>query len=340
MSETMANVLILGGTSFIGPSVVRSLVDDGHRVAVFNRGQTKADLPAGVERITGERAKIEEAREAFEAFGPDVAIDMYAMTEEDARLAQAGLQGIAGRMVAISSMDVYRAYDRLRKAYPGPPDPVPLTEDSPLRDHLYPYRGEHRPAGLDRPYFHDYDKIMVERVVMCSPEMPGTIVRLPMVYGERDGQHRYWQYLKRMDDERPAIVLNERLAAWRCTWGFVDNIADAIALVATDERAVGRTYNLGEPNHPTTAELVREIAAVVGWEGEIVTAPDEDLDPGIDPAQHLVGDSSRIREELGYSERVPRVEALRRTVAWERENPPENPMAGIDYAREDELIGR
>ena len=269
----MANVIVFGGTSFIGPSVVRSLIEGGHRVAVFNRGRTEADLPDGVERITGERARIEDARDAFEAFGPDVAIDMYAMTEEDARLAQAGLSGIAGRMVAISSMDVYRAYDRLRRAYPGPPDPAPLTEDSPLRDHLYPYRGEHRPPGLDRPYFHDYDKIMVERVVMGNPDMPGTVVRLPMVYGERDGQHRYWQYLKRMDDGRPAIVLNERVAEWRCTWGYVDNIGDAIALVATDDRAAGRIYNLGEPNHPTTTELVREIAAVVGWQGEIVTVP-------------------------------------------------------------------
>ena len=335
----MARVLVLGGTSFIGPSVVRALVEGGHRVAVFSRGLSPADLPEEVVRIDGERARIEEARDSFSQFGPDVAIDMYAMTEEDARLAKAGLRGIAGRMVAISSMDVYRAYDRLRKAYPGPPDPVPLTEDSPLRDHLYPYRGENRPPGLDRPYFHDYDKIMVERVVMGDPEMPGTVVRLPMVYGERDGQHRYWQYLKRMDDDRPAVVLNERFAEWRCTWGFVDNIGDAIALVATDERAAGRIYNLGESNHPTTAELVREIAAVVSWEGEIVTVSDEELDPGIDPDQGLVGDSSRIREELGYSERVPRVEALRRTVAWERENPPEDPMAGIDYAMEDGLIG-
>ncbi len=335
----MASVLVLGGTSFIGPSVVRSLVEHGHQVAVFNRGRTAATLPEGVERITGERARIEDARESFRVFGPDVAIDMYAMTEEDARLANAGLRGIVGRVVAISSMDVYRAYDRLRRAYPGPPDPVPLTEESPLRDHLYPYRGEHRPAGIDRPYFHDYDKIMVERVVMGNPEMPGTVVRLPMVYGERDGQHRYWQYLKRMDDGRPAIVLNDRVAEWCCTWGFVDNIGDAIALVATDERAAGRIYNLGEPNHPTTAELVREIAAVVGWVGDIVTVPDDKLDPGIDPNQHLVGGTARIREELGYSERVPRGEALRRTVVWERANPPEDGMAGIDYEREDGLVG-
>ncbi|CAN5611915.1 N/A [soil metagenome] len=312
------NVLVLGGTSFIGPSVVKSLVEAGHKVAVFNRGRTEANLPDGIERIVGDRARIDVAREAFRDFKPDVAIDMHAMTEEDARLTNTGLRGIAGRMVAISSMDVYRAYDRLRKAHPGPPDPVPLTEDSPLREHIYPYRGEHRPEGLDRPWLHDYDKILVERVVMGDPEMPGSVVRLPMVYGERDGQHRYRQYLEQMDAGQPEIVLNERVAAWRCTWGYVDNIGDAIALVATDDRAAGRIYNLGEPSHPTTAELVREIAAAVGWDGDVVTVPDEELDPGIDPDQQFLASTERVREELGYEERVPRREALSRTVAWER----------------------
>lgn len=41
-------VLVLGGTNFIGPPVVRRLVDLGHEVAVFHRGQTQAELPGGV----------------------------------------------------------------------------------------------------------------------------------------------------------------------------------------------------------------------------------------------------------------------------------------------------
>src|SRR5690606_22634881 len=184
-----------------------------------------------------------------------------------------------------------------------------------------------------------YDKILVERVVLGDPELPGTVVRLPMVYGERDRQHRYWPYLKRMDDERPWIVLSEGMASWRSHWGYVDNIADAIALAATDERAAGRIYNLGEPENPTTAEIIAEIAELTGWQGELIPVPDDQLDPGFDTAQHLVADTTRFREELGYAERVPRPEALSRTIAWERANPPEDPLAGIDYEREDALVG-
>jgi hypothetical protein len=40
-------------------------------------------------------------------------------------------------------------------------------------------------------------------------------------------------------------------------------------------------------------------------------------------SQHWITDSTRIRTELGYTEIVERREALRRTIIWERENPPE-----------------
>ena len=52
-------------------------------------------------------------------------------------------------------------------------------------------------------------------------------------------------------------------------------------------------------------------------------------------------DPSRIRAEVGYVEPVPLDEALRRTVEWERENPPQHvDTAQYDYAAEDEAISR
>ena len=51
--------------------------------------------------------------------------------------------------------------------------------------------------------------------------------------------------------------------------------------------------------------------------------------------QDLVTDSSRIRAELGYTEVVAPEEALRQTVASERENLPEQPSG---YAAEDAVL--
>jgi hypothetical protein len=55
--------------------------------------------------------------------------------------------------------------------------------------------------------------------------------------------------------------------------------------------------------------------------------------------QDLAVDTTRIRTDLGYTEPVPRSEALRRTVAWARANPPTDiPPTPFDYAAEDAVL--
>lgn len=337
-------VLVIGGTRFIGPHVVARLCDSGHEVLVFHRGQTSADLPEPVEHLLGDRRHLADFAREFERFAPQVVLDMIPMGEQDARTVVDTFRGLARRVVVVSSQDVYRAYGRLTGHEPGPVGPVPLAESAPLRHKLYPYRDE-SPRDQDDPqrWLDDYDKILVERVVLADPGLPGTVLRLPMVYGSGDRQHRLFDHLKRMDDGRPAILLDEGLAKWRWTRGYVENVAVAIALAVVDEQAAGRIYNVGQAEALTMAGWVREIGRAVGWPGKIVVVPKNRLPshlaPGMNTDQHLVADTTRIRQELGYKETVPQDEALKRAVAWERAHPPAQIAPGqFDYAAEDAAL--
>ncbi len=62
-----------------------------------------------------------------------------------------------------------------------------LNEDSPLRGQLYPLRSH--ASGPEDMLYH-YDKILVECELLENTIMPATILRLPMVYGPGDPQHR------------------------------------------------------------------------------------------------------------------------------------------------------
>ena len=314
--------------------MVRRLAGAGHKVAVFHRGRTGADLPEGVGRILGDRRDLKSFAGEFRGFAPEVVLDMIPMNEREARELADVFRGVCRRVVVVSSQDVYRAYDRVTRRDLGPPDPIPLTEDSPLREKLYPYERE----GVE-----DYEKILVERAVMGDQDLSGTVLRLPAVYGPGDYQHRLFEYLKRMDDGRSAILIGEGMASWRWTHGYVEDVALAIALAVTDERAAGRVYNVGEEDPPSWAEWVRGIGRAAGWGGEVAVVPDdrlpEHLDWGLDTEQCWVADTTRIRRELGYREEIPRGEALRRTVEWERACPPENVDPGsFDYAAEDAAL--
>jgi nucleoside-diphosphate-sugar epimerase len=349
--EYTMRILVIGGTSFIGPAVIKRLSEQGHDVTIFHRGQTEADLPATIRHIHAGEGQFPitfsaDAISDFRRFAPDVILHMVLFGERDARETVNTFKGMARRLVMISSQDVYQAFGRVNRQESGPPEALPITEDSPLREHIYPYRSEPpRDPGDPQAWMDNYDKILAERIVMGEPELPATVLRLPMVYGPRDKQHRLFPYLKRMNDHRPAILLDEAEARWRWTRGYVENVASAIALAIPDERASGRIYNVGEIEALALMDWIQQIGQAVGWQGRIVLAPqgrlEEPLAEGINAAQDIVVDSSRIRRELGYTESIPFDEALRRTIDWEQAHPPANiNPAAFDYATEDAILAQ
>lgn len=337
-------ILIIGGTRFMGPYIVKNLHAAGHEVSIFHRGQASIELSGGVGEILGDRDQLAQHADALRKLAPEVVLDMVVWHEEHARDLMETFAGVARRVVVVSSQDVYRAFGRVNGHESGEVDLSPITEGSPLRENLYPHRGA-TPRAEDDPerWRDEYDKIPAERVVMSHPALPGTVLRLPAVYGPGDSQHRMFMYLKRMLDGRPAILLEEGVAAWRWTHGYVENVVDAIVLAVTDERVAGRIYNVGEPFALSMAERVEQIARAADWHGRIVTVPAEHMPEsmrwGVNAAQHVIADSSRMRQELGYNERIDLQEAFRRTIAWERNNPPAKiDPSMFDYAAEDKVL--
>jgi nucleoside-diphosphate-sugar epimerase len=286
-------IAIIGGTRFIGPHLVRALARDGHDLVVVHRGRHTAALPAGVRRICHPDAGMPVVRFPGELmeFGADVVIHMVPVGQADARAAVRAFRGRAARLVVLSSGDVYRAYGRLTGLEPGPVEPMPLTESSPLRSVLFPYRA--KAASPDDPGFL-YEKILVEREVLADPALPATVLRLAKVYGPGDN-----------DD----LATVRRFAAhphWRWTHVYVENVAAAIALAVVHPNAAGRVYNVGEPETPSVRERLAHLPAA---------APATSSGEQLNVDQDLVLDSGRIRTELGFREPVPYMEGLRRTLA-------------------------
>jgi hypothetical protein len=73
-----------------------------------------------------------------------------------------------------------------------------------------------------------------------------------------------------MDLGRPAIVLDEGMARWRCPRGYVKDVAVAIALAAVDDRAAGRTFHLAEPEAYQSRSVAatwvdRQVGGIIRW---------------------------------------------------------------------------
>ena len=320
-------VLLIGGTGFIGPSVARELVRLGHDVTVFHRGRTAA--PAGVRAIVGDRRRLTESADSLRALAADVVIDVVLSSGRQACEVMQVFRGHARRIIALSSMDVYRACGVTHGLETGPLEPLPLREGtSALRTKLQTYP----PAQVEmlQQIFgwldEEYDKIPIEREILGHPDLPGTVLRLPMVYGPPRPAAPVHPIVKRMIDGRRHILFSADMAHWRGTRGYVEDASAAIAAAAVEERATGGIYNVGEADTLTELEWAQQIARALSWQGEFRLMPDDRLPaylraPG-NTAQHWVADTTRIRDELGFRETITREEAIRRSVEWERANPP------------------
>ena len=93
-------------------------------------------------------------------------------------------------------------------------------------------------------------------------------------------------------------------------------------------------YNLAELNSYSELEWVQRIGQVVNWQGRVVPVSKELMPQHLrvpyNSEQHWVVSSARIREELGFAEPIDENTGLKRTITWERANPPSANPAHFD----------
>lgn len=311
-------ILVIGGTGFIGSQIVKRLSEKGNAVTVFHRGKTKT----AQNEIIGERENLGDFKNQFRKLQPEVIIDVINYNENDAKNLIKTFRGISERVVVLSSQDVYKAFAIVQKKETGEEDP-PITENSKLREEIYYYREY---AKDKNDFAYNYSKLLVEKTVMNDTEIAGTILRLPCVYGIDDHKHRFYPFIKRMQDDRPLILLEETEAKWRWTRGYVENIAEAVAIAATDPKAANQIYNIGEEKTISVEQWIQAFAKELNWSGEILILPKQKLrklaENDINYKQDFVADTNKIRKELNFKEIVSRLNAIKRTIDWETNYPP------------------
>ncbi len=318
-------VLLIGGTVFIGRALAEELVGAGHEIAFVHRGDHEPQGLPEATHIHVDRAEIASVRAEIEAFAPDAVVDNMAMSRADAETALDVLSGL--RLVVTSSMDVYRAYTYVLRGEAA--EPVPIDETSPARDERYPYAGQDGP-----PMLKTYEKLDVEERYLAHG---ATVLRLPMVYGERDGQRREWFILRRVVAGRKRIPVGS--GTWLSTKGYVGDIARGMRLALESESARGEILNLGETYTYPMGQWAQMILDATDADAELVHVPDDRLpdDLGVlgTIPQHLLCDSGKARRELGFSDTDP-MRTLERTVAWHLANPP--PAADGGFEADDDAL--
>jgi nucleoside-diphosphate-sugar epimerase len=335
-------VMVLGGTRFIGAAIVEELDAHGHELLIVHRGEHEPpELPpegsgeprAGspvsrAEHLHAQRQDLPHLRGAIDDFGPEAVVDNCAYSAADAETALAAVGDV--RLLVVSSMDVYRAFGAVLAGTET--DPLPVDETSPVRPDRFPYRGRPHPS----PDADTYEKLDVEAAYLARA---ATVCRLPMVYGERDHQRREEPILRRVRAGRDRIPAGSGTFLW--TRGYVRDVATGIRLALESDACVAEVLNLGEARTWSMGLWARHVLEAAGSPAQLTRVPDvllpDDLKLLGTIAQHLLVDSSKARDLLGWTETDPH-EALRRSVAWHLANPPQDAVVDADFSADDRAL--
>jgi nucleoside-diphosphate-sugar epimerase len=99
-------LLVLGGTRFVGRSVVMDALERGWQVDALNRGET-AKLPEGARHLAADRTDPDQLSAALADGSWDLVVDTWARAPRVVQLATQQLQGKVGRFGYVSSISVY-----------------------------------------------------------------------------------------------------------------------------------------------------------------------------------------------------------------------------------------
>ena len=241
-------VCIVGGTGNISLPITKLLLELGHDVTVFNRGE-RGGVPEGAKLVVGDRKNREDFEAKMKAGRYDAAIDMICFNEEDALSDIRAFAGVS-HFIQVSTVCTYGIdYDFL-----------PVTEDHPLRP-ITDY-GRNKVAA-DHSFLEAYHR----------DGFPVTIIKPSTTFGPKMGLLRQiaWDlsWIDRIDTGRPILILGEGFAPHQFL--HVDDAALCFANVLGRTKCIGQIYNMVDSGftmwrtwHETGMKIVGKDVELVG----------------------------------------------------------------------------
>lgn len=225
-------ILIMGGTRFIGVYLTKILVEQGHEVVLFNRGNKPAPV-AGITQIQGDRTDANQLKEKLAAEKFDAIFDNNGRELSDTKPLVEIFQGKVQHFVYMSSAGVYLKSDQLPHIEGDATDPKSR--------HLGKFETESylQEAGL-----------------------PWTSIRPTYIYGPQNYNDLEAWFFDRIVRGRPVPIPGNGLHITQL--GHCYDLAMAMAAVLGNEKAIGQIYNVSGERFVTFDGLARACAAAAG----------------------------------------------------------------------------
>jgi 2'-hydroxyisoflavone reductase len=251
-------LLVLGGSGFVGRTVVMHALDRGWSVTVFNRGRTAA-TDARAEHVRGDRLRASDLA-ALGSRRWDAAVDTWAGAPRAVRDSASALRGVVDRYLYVSSGSVY-----------DPPAPVGGDETSPT------IAADPGAGGGSYPERKRGGELAVEAAFGGR----ALLARAGTIVGPYEDVGRLTWWLLRLERGGRVLAPGPSDLALQ----VIDARDLALFLLHAASDGLAGAYNVvSRAGHATMGELLEACSSVTGGGAELVWVdPDALVAAGVEP---------------------------------------------------------
>jgi nucleoside-diphosphate-sugar epimerase len=306
-------ILIMGGTRFIGVSLTRLLYEQEHEVVLFNRGNKPAPVD-GVQQIQGDRTDATKLKELLSGQEFDAVFDNNGRELSDTQPLAEIFQGTVKHFVYMSSAGVYLKSDQM-----------PHIEGDAI-DPKSRHKGKHETEAY-----------------LAGSGIPFTSIRPTYIYGPQNYNDLEAWFFDRIVRDRPIPIPGNGQHITQ--FGHVRDLAQAMANVLGNRKAVGQIYNISGDRCVTFDGLARACAIAAGKSADdlkIVHYDPKKFDFGKRKAfplrpQHFFASIHKATSELYWKPEFDLISGLKDS--YDNDFlPSERANKEIDFSTDDEIL--
>ncbi|QKQ76310.1 NAD-dependent epimerase/dehydratase family protein [Nostoc sp. TCL240-02] len=226
-------ILIMGGTRFIGVYLTQLLMEQGHEVVLFNRGNRTVPSLQRVGQIIGDRTDATQLKAKLSQESFDVIFDNNGRELTDTQPLAEIFQGRVQHFIYMSSAGVYLKSDQLPHIEGDAVDPKSR------------HKGKHETEAY-----------------LTELGLPFTSIRPTYIYGPRNYNELEGWFFDRIVRDRPIPIPGNGLHITQL--GHVKDLAKALTQVLGNQQAIGQIYNISGDRFVTFDGLARASAVAAG----------------------------------------------------------------------------
>ena len=300
------NILIIGGSGFIGSKLVEFYLKKNFKVFSISKNKRNKNFVSNHKCFYFDIANKKKCKAFFEKYNFDYIINLVGYVDHSSFFKENNKIIDTHFLGTINSVYYLKKKYLKKYLYVGSSDEYGLVNS--------PQRESQREMPISTYSFSKTASMHFLQMISKSENFPSSMVRIFLTYGPNQKLNRFIPQIINgcLGDEKFETSSGKQIRDF-C---FIEDVVSAINMVLMSKRSKGKIYNIGSGEPIKVKNVVKMIKSIIGKGkpiyGTFKLRKNENL--------NLYPDISKIKREIGWKPKFNLYKGLLKTINYHKKN--------------------